>query len=219
MATLSATGQRASDLTRWTQLVLGIVCMVMIANLQYGWTLFTIPMKDSFGWSLASIQVAFTLFVLFETWLVPAEGYLVDRFGPRIVVLVGGLLAGLAWILNSYASTLAMLYLAQIIGGIGAGAVYGTAVGNALKCTDCFGVKYATTNAGLLYTAKGTAALLVPLANLLVMATGGWKIAFIIASVLNLVAAVMALIVLKPMRKKLMSQSPLPVVETIRQAA
>jgi OFA family oxalate/formate antiporter-like MFS transporter len=86
-------------------------------------------------------------------------------------------------------------------------------------CTDCFGVKYATTNAGLLYTAKGTAALLVPLANLLVVATGGWKGAFVIASVLNLVVALMALIVLKPMRKKLMSESHLQVVETIRQAA
>jgi OFA family oxalate/formate antiporter-like MFS transporter len=85
----STAGERTSDLTRWAQLVVGIICMVMIANLQYGWTLFTIPIKDTFGWSLASIQVAFTLFVLFETWLVPAEGYLVDRFGPRIVVLAG----------------------------------------------------------------------------------------------------------------------------------
>src|SRR5215831_9649238 len=94
-----------SDATRWSQLIIGIVCMVMIANLQYGWTLFTIPMSQKFGWNLASIQVAFTLFVLFETWLVPAEGYLVDRFGPRIVVFVGGLLTGLAWILNSFASS------------------------------------------------------------------------------------------------------------------
>jgi MFS transporter, OFA family, oxalate/formate antiporter len=133
MATLSqsSTSQRVPELTRWTQLVLGIICMVMIANLQYGWTLFTVPIKDKFGWSLASIQVAFTLFVLFETWLVPFEGYLVDRFGPKVVVLAGGFLAGLAWIINSYASTLAVLYLAQIIGGIGAGAVYGTAVGSA----------------------------------------------------------------------------------------
>ena len=77
--------ERVSDTTRWTQLVLGIICMVMIANLQDGWTLFTIPISQKFGWSLASIQVAFTLFVLFETWLVPAEGYLVDRFGPRIM--------------------------------------------------------------------------------------------------------------------------------------
>jgi len=426
MADTSQSGAtpRVPELTRWTQLTLGIICMVMIANLQYGWTLFTIPMHDKFGWGLASIQVAFTLFVLFETWLVPVEGYLVDRFGPRAVVLAGGLLAGLAWVLNSYASTLAMLYLAQILGGIGAGAVYGTAVGNALKwfpdhrgfatgltaagfgigsaltiipiqhmiasdgyqatffafglgqgivvmvlacflfapragqvlqaqiksrvpqgrqeyepmqvlrepvfwimyvmfvlmaagglmataqlkpiahdfhldstpvtligitlpaltfalsidrvlngltrpffgwvsdflgrentmfiafvleavgimamyiygqhpvgfvllsglvffawgeiyslfpttCTDCFGVKYATTNAGLLYTAKGTAALLVPLANVLVTATGGWKSAFVIASVLNLIAALMALFVLKPMRHKLISETQL----------
>jgi OFA family oxalate/formate antiporter-like MFS transporter len=429
-----STAGKVSGLIRWTQLVLGIICMVMIANLQYGWTLFTIPIHDKFGWGLASIQVAFTLFVLFETWLVPVEGYLVDRFGPRIVVLAGGFLSGLAWILNSFAGTLAVLYLAQIIGGIGAGAVYGTAVGNALKwfpdhrgfatgltaagfgigsaltiipiqhmiaangyqatffafglgqglvvmvlacflvaprpdqvpdgpasklvpqgrhqyeplrvlrepvfwvmyvmfvlmaagglmataqlkpiakdfhldttpvtligitlpaltfalsidrvlngltrpffgwvsdffgrentmfiaflleaigimalyiygqsplgfvllsgvvffawgeiyslfpttCTDCFGVKYATTNAGLLYTAKGTAALLVPLANVLVAATGGWKSAFVIASVLNVVAAVMAIVVLKPMRQKMMNETQLRPAVEIRSAA
>jgi MFS transporter, OFA family, oxalate/formate antiporter len=413
--------ERASEATRWSQLIIGIICMVMIANLQYGWTLFTIPMSQKFGWSLASIQVAFTLFVLFETWLVPIEGYLVDRFGPQIVVFVGGCFTGLAWVLNSYANSLAMLYIAQIIGGVGAGAVYGTCVGNALKwfpdrrgfaagltaagfgigsaltiipiqrmisthgfqntffffgigqglvvvvlslllyaprrgeapeastnrlvqqgriqyeplrvlkeptfwvmyvmfvlmaggglmataqlkpiakdfhldtlpvtlvgitlpaltfaltidrvlngftrpffgwvsdflgrentmfiafllegigiwalyvygqnplgfvllsglvffawgeiyslfpatCTDCFGVKYATTNAGLLYTAKGTASLLVPLANVLVVETGGWKGAFIIAAVFNVIAAVMAVLVLKPMRQKLVAR-------------
>src|SRR5215468_12734864 len=110
--------ERVSDATRWSQLIIGIICMVMIANLQYGWTLFTIPISEKFGWSLASIQVAFTLFVVFETWLVPAEGYLVDRFGPRIMVFAGGLLAGLAWILNSFADSLVMLYIAQIIGGL-----------------------------------------------------------------------------------------------------
>jgi MFS transporter, OFA family, oxalate/formate antiporter len=423
---------RASELTRWTQLIVGIICMVMIANLQYGWTLFTIPLKDKFGWSLASIQVAFTLFVLFETWLVPAEGYLVDRFGPKIIVLVGGALAGLAWIMNSYATSLTMLYIAQIIGGIGAGAVYGTCIGNALKwfpdrrglaagltaagfgigsaftiipiqnmikthgfqstfftfgvgqgivimllawilfpprlhqipesrsklvqqgkrqyhpldilkepvfwvmyamfvlvaagglmataqlkpiardfhldttpvslvgitlpaltfalsidrvlngltrpffgwvsdfigrentmfiafgleaigimalyiygrapvafvilsgvvffawgeifslfpttCTDCFGAEYATTNAGLLYTAKGSASLLVPLTNLLVTASGGWKTAFIIASLFNLVAAVMALVVLKPMRRRMFERSTPPSTVTARAA-
>ena len=412
---------RVSDTTRWGQLILGIICMVMIANLQYGWTLFTIPISQKFGWSLASIQVAFTLFVVFETWLVPAEGYLVDRFGPRIMVFAGGCLTGLAWVLNSFADSLAMLYTAQIIGGLGAGAVYGTCVGNALKwfpdhrglaagltaagfgigsaltiipiqnmistqgyentfltfgigqglvvvvlslamfaprrgqapeaptggrvqqsrvqyeplqvlkeptfwvmyvmfvlmaagglmataqlkpvakdfhldtvpvtligitlpaltfaltidrvfngltrpffgwvsdflgrentmfiafllegigiwalyvygqnplgfvllsglvffawgeiyslfpatCTDCFGVDYATTNAGLLYTAKGTASLLVPLANLLVVETGGWKAAFIIAALFNVIAAFMAIVVLKPMRQRLVTR-------------
>ena len=133
MARTDRPAECASEATRWTQLAIGIVCMVMIANLQYGWTLFTIPIAQKFGWSLASIQVAFTLFVLFETWLVPLEGYLVDRFGPRIIVFAGGLLAGLAWVLNSIAESLAMLYFAQVIGGLGAGAVYGTCIGNALK--------------------------------------------------------------------------------------
>ena len=421
MTAIDQPAERASEATRWSQLVIGIICMVMIANLQYGWTLFTIPISEKYGWSLASIQVAFTLFVLFETWLVPAEGYLVDRFGPRIMVFVGGLLTGLAWVLNSFADSLAMLYIAQIIGGLGAGAVYGTCVGNALKwfpdrrglatgltaagfgigsaltiipiqrmisthgfentfftfglgqglvvvvmslflfaprpgqtpeastsrfvqqsrvqyapmqvlreptfwvmyvmfvlmaagglmataqlkpiakdfhldttpvtligitlpaltfaltvdrvlngltrpffgwvsdfigrentmfiafllegvgiwalyvygqdplafvllsglvffawgeiyslfpatCTDCFGVKYATTNAGLLYTAKGTASLLVPLANVLVMETGGWTGAFIIASVFNVIAAFMAIFVLKGMRQRLVTR-------------
>src|SRR5689334_582965 len=118
---------------RWTQLIAGVICMIMIANLQYGWTLFVNPIAEKHGWSRAAIQVAFTIFVLTETWLVPIEGYLVDRFGPRPVVLVGGILCGLGWVINSVASTLPLLYIAAAIGGIGAGAVYGTCVGNALK--------------------------------------------------------------------------------------
>src|SRR5436190_16248835 len=126
-----AAGQRRFH--RWGQLAMGIVCMAMIANLQYGWTLFVTPIGDKFGWTRAAIQVAFTIFVLTETWLVPIEGYLVDRFGPRPVVLVGGLLCGIAWAMNSFADSLAMFYVAAAIGGTGAGAVYGTCVGNAVK--------------------------------------------------------------------------------------
>jgi len=81
-------------------LVVGIVGMVAIANLQYGWTLFVNPIDSKFHWGRAAIQVAFTLFVLAETWLVPFEGYLVDRFGPRLLVAVGGLLVGAAWWIN-----------------------------------------------------------------------------------------------------------------------
>ena len=386
--------------------------MVMIANLQYGWTLFVKPIDQKYHWGRAAIQVAFTIFVLTETWLVPVEGWLVDRFGPKIVVLVGGVLVGIAWAMNSVADELWTLYVAAAIGGIGAGAVYGTCVGNALKwfpdrrglaagltaagfgagsaltiipiqgmiqssgyeatflwfgigqglvvvvlslllraprpgeapastrlrqsardytpievlsspifwvlyamfvlvgagglmataqlapiandfqvakvpvsilgltlpaltfalsidrvlngltrpffgwvsdqigrentmfiafaleavgiwalgafghdplhfvilsgivffawgeiyslfpatCTDVYGARYATTNAGLLYTAKGTASLLVPVANILVVASGGWQAVFVVAALMNALAAVMALAVLRPLR-------------------
>jgi OFA family oxalate/formate antiporter-like MFS transporter len=107
--------------------------MVAIANLQYGWTLFVGPIDAKYHFGHPAIQVAFTLFVLAETWLIPVEGYLVDRFGPCPVVAVGGVLVGLSWVLNSVAGTLPALYLAAVLGGIGAGAVYGTSVGNALK--------------------------------------------------------------------------------------
>src|SRR5450631_3475759 len=118
-----ARGSHDSDvarhpLYRWGQLLMGIVCMAMIANLQYGWTLFVNPIADKHGWSRAAIQVAFTIFVLTETWLVPIEGYLVDRFGPRPVTVMAGLLVGLSWALNSVADSLFLLYLAAALGGI-----------------------------------------------------------------------------------------------------
>src|SRR5438045_3733533 len=118
---------------RWVQLMLGIVCMVMIANLQYGWTLFVLPIDAKYHWGRAAIQVAFSIFVLTETWLVPVEGWFVDRFGPKIVGLIGGVLVGIAWVMNAFADSLVLLYAAAAIGGIGAGAVYGTCIGNALK--------------------------------------------------------------------------------------
>ena len=115
-----------SNSYRWLQLTLGVVCMVMIANLQYGWTFFVPGIQKTFGWDRASIQVAFTLFVLFETWLVPIEGWFVDKYGPRIVIFVGGVLCGIGWVMNSYATSLGEYYVAQIIAGVGAGGVYGT---------------------------------------------------------------------------------------------
>lgn len=117
----------------WSQLTIGVVCMVMIANLQYGWTFFVPEIQKQFGWDRASIQVAFTLFVLFETWLVPIEGWFVDKYGPQIVVFLGGVGCAVGWSINSQATTLGQYYLAQIVSGIGAGAIYGTCIGNALK--------------------------------------------------------------------------------------
>jgi len=117
----------------WAQLIIGIICMVMIANLQYGWTLFVGPIGDKYHWGKAAIQVTFTIFVLLETWLVPAEGYLVDRFGPKWIVVIGGVLCGIAWTINSVADSLGMFYFAAALGGIGAGGVYGTCIGNAVR--------------------------------------------------------------------------------------
>src|SRR6266851_8012425 len=113
---------RVSDAYRWTQLAIGVGAMVMIANYQYGWTFFVPDIQKKFGWDRASIQIAFTLFVLFETWLVPIEGWFVDKYGPRFVVIFGGVLCGIGWILNSSADSLTTFYVAQIIAGIGAGA-------------------------------------------------------------------------------------------------
>lgn len=117
----------------WTQLIIGLICMAAVANLQYGWTLFVNPIDAKYHWGRAAIQVAFFLFVLLETWLIPIEGYMVDRFGPKWVVMIGGILVAIAWILNSIASSLPLLYVGAAIGGIGTGCVYGTCVGNALK--------------------------------------------------------------------------------------
>jgi OFA family oxalate/formate antiporter-like MFS transporter len=151
--------------TRLVQLVVGIVCMVMIANLQYGWTLFVLPIDNKFHWGRPSIQVAFSIFVLFETWLVPVEGWLVDRFGPRIVVLVGGILVAIAWALNSVAGSLTTLYVAAAIGGIGAGAVYGTCIGNALKWfPDRRGLAAGLTAAGF---GAGSALTIIPIQGMI----------------------------------------------------
>jgi OFA family oxalate/formate antiporter-like MFS transporter len=150
---------------RWLQLGAGIICMVMIANLQYGWTLFVTPIDERYHWGRAAIQVAFTIFVLTETWLVPVEGWLVDRFGPKIVVLVGGVLVAIAWAMNSAADTLVMLYIAAAIGGIGAGAVYGTCIGNALKWfPDRRGLAAGLTAAGF---GAGSALTIIPIQGMI----------------------------------------------------
>jgi OFA family oxalate/formate antiporter-like MFS transporter len=151
--------------TRLVQLLVGIVCMVMIANLQYGWTLFAGPIDQKYHWGRAAIQVAFTIFVLTETWLVPVEGWLVDRFGPKIVVLVGGILVGVAWVMNSVVSELWALYVAAAVGGVGAGAVYGTCVGNALKWfPDRRGLAAGLTAAGF---GAGSALTIIPIQGMI----------------------------------------------------
>src|SRR6202040_811990 len=165
----------ASEATRWGQLIFGIICMVMIANLQYGWTLFVNPIEQKYHWGRAAIQVAFTLFVLTETWLVPIEGFLIDRFGPKVMVCGSGVLVAIAWVINSVASSLTLLYLGAAIGGIGAGVIYGGSVGNALKWfPDRRGLAAGLTAAGF---GAGSALTVVPIYNMIL--SSGYESAFL----------------------------------------
>lgn len=118
---------------RWVQLVAGIFAMMAVANLQYAWTLFTKPIQAHLHVSLTAVQWTFALFIALETWLVPFEGYLVDRLGPRIMLGFGAVLVALGWIMSGRAETLGSLYFWYAVGGIGAGIVYGGTIGNALK--------------------------------------------------------------------------------------
>ncbi|MEA2632282.1 MAG: transporter, family, oxalate/formate antiporter [Chloroflexota bacterium] len=174
-APVPSTDTLAVERGRWWQLLIGVICMSMIANFQYGWTLFVNPLDAKYHWGRAAIQVAFTVFVLTETWLIPIEGYLVDRFGPRPVVMGGGLLCGLSWGMSSVADSLALLYIAAAIGGVGAGAVYGTCVGNALKWfPDRAGLAAGLTAAGF---GAGSALTVIPISN--TIASSGYEAAFL----------------------------------------
>ena len=173
-----AVAPRVSEAFRWGQLAIGVVCMVMIANYQYGWTFFVPDIQKKFGWDRASIQIAFTLFVLFETWLVPIEGWFVDRFGPRVVIFFGGLLCGIGWWMTSRAETLGGIdgyYAAMIVCGIGAGAVYGTCIGSALRWfPDKRGLAAGITAAGF---GAGSALTVVPIQNMI--AASGFQNTFL----------------------------------------
>lgn len=160
---------------RWMQLAMAMICMGTIANLQYGWTLFVGPLADRFEWSHAAIQTGFAVFVLAQTWSVPVEGYLVDRFGPRPVVLVGGLLCAMGWVMDAFVDSLALLYLAAAITGIGAGAVYGTCVGAALKWfPDRRGLAVGLVVASF---GAGSALTIVPISSMI--AARGYEAAFL----------------------------------------
>jgi MFS transporter, OFA family, oxalate/formate antiporter len=179
----------------WLQLIIGITCMVMIANLQYGWTLFVGPIDAKYHWGKASIQVAFTVFVLLETWLVPVEGYLVDRFGPRWIIVIGGALCGIAWAINSVADSLPMLYFAAALGGVGAGGVYGTCIGNAVRWfPGRRGLAAGLTAAGF---GAGSALTVIPIANMI--KTAGYQQTFLTFGIVQgLVVFVLGFLILVP---------------------
>jgi OFA family oxalate/formate antiporter-like MFS transporter len=179
--------------SRWVQLIVGIICMVMIANLQYGWTLFVLPISHVNGWGRPAIQVAFTVFVLCETWLLPLEGYVIDRIGPRFTVAAGGVLIGASWVVDSVATSLPLLYAGSAIGGVGAGFIYGATVGNALKWfPDRRGLAAGLTAAGF---GAGSALTLVPISNMI--AHSGYKATFLFFGLLQGIVVVVAAQVLR----------------------
>jgi OFA family oxalate/formate antiporter-like MFS transporter len=160
---------------RWMQLAFGIVCMAGVANLQYGWTLFVGPLDAAHHWGKPAIQVAFTIFILTETWLIPGLGYLADRFGPRASLVIGGIFCAISWVLNAYAATLAVLYTSAVIGGIGVGMVVSCCFGNAMRWfPDRRGLAMGLTASGVGF---GSALTVAPLAAMIKSA--GYESAFI----------------------------------------
>ena len=189
-ASLQAPG---SPLEPWIQLVAGVICMAMIANLQYGWTIFVGPIDAKHHWGKAAIQGTFTLFILLETWLVPFEAYLADRFGPRLLVMVGGVMIGFSWVLFSWANTLTALYLGGMIGGVGTGLVYGTCIGNALKWFQSRrGLAAGVTAAGF---GAGAALTVLPLMHTL--ASSGYEATFFRFGLIQGIIVLLAALALK----------------------
>ena len=187
---------------RWAQLFIGIICVALVANLQYGWTLFVTPIDNAHHWGKAAIQVAFSIFVLTETWLIPIEGFLVDKFGPRPVVSAGAICAGLGWVLNSYASSLPMLYVAAFISGVGAGCVYGTCVGNALKWfPDRRGLAAGLTAGGF---GAGAAFTVIPIANMI--KSSGYQHTFLTFGLIQGIGIfILGMLLIRPVARKSMA--------------
>lgn len=197
MAENVVTAQAQRVVNRWLQLAACVIAMMAIANLQYAWTLFTIPLTKSLQATLSAVQLTFTIFILLETWLVPFEGYLVDRLGARLIVSVGGLLVGLGWVGSGVAHSLGALYAWYALGGLGAGAVYGACVGTALKWfPDRRGLAAGLTAGAYGF---GTALTVLPINRMI--ASSGYQAAFITWGIIQgIVVIVTAQFMLAPPR-------------------
>jgi len=164
---------------RWSQLGVSLVAMIMIANLQYSWTLFVKPLQTATSWKLSDIQFAFTLFILFQTWVQPLDGWLIDRLGPRGFISAAGVLCGLGWAGMGYATSLPMLYVLYCLAGTGAAFVYSGSIGSALKWfKDRRGLASGIMAAGF----GGGTALFIPFISR-VIANRGYAAAFIATGV------------------------------------
>jgi OFA family oxalate/formate antiporter-like MFS transporter len=189
----SAVESKAGESNRWVILLFSILGMVAVANFQYGWTLFVPPLQKHLKVDQALIQVTFTVFVLLETWLVPFEGWLVDTFGPKLLVMLGGVAAGVGWVGAGKAETLTGLYLSYALSGLGAGIVYGTAIGIALKWfPDHRGLAAGLTAAGF---GAGSAVTVAPIANMI--SSAGYQAAFIRWGIIQGITVIVAAFFLK----------------------
>jgi len=198
---------------RWTNLIFCVICMIMIANLQYGWTLFVDPISKGHGWTRAAIQVAFAIFIALETWLTPIEGWIADVIGPKPVIAFGGIMVGIGWVINAYADSLSLLYLGAIVGGIGGGAVYATSVGQAVKWfPDRRGLAVGLTAAGY-----GAGAVLTVIPIRYVIAHYGYEAAFLwFGIVQGAVVFVLAWFIRAPQPGELAAAPPAKVSMTTR---
>jgi MFS transporter, OFA family, oxalate/formate antiporter len=216
-STLDRTAAAATSTTRWGYLAICVTCMVMIANLQYGWTLFVNPINKAHGWSLAEIQFAFAVFIALETWLTPIEGWIVDvlgpQRGPKLMVAFGGLMVAIGWVINAYAGSLAMLYLGAVISGIGGGAVYATCVGMAVKWfPDRRGLAVGLTAAGY---GAGAALTVIPIQ--FVIANYGYEAAFFWFGIgQGAIVFVLALLLRGPEANELAAAPPPKVAQSAR---
>jgi oxalate/formate antiporter len=155
--------------------------MVAASNIQYSWTIFVPEILEVHGWTRAALQTAFTIFVVVQTWSTPIVGHFIDRHGPRAVVLFGGAMTGLAWVLNSYAESLAGFYVGSVVGGLGVGAVYATCINNAMKWfSDRRGLAVGLTAGGY---GSGTIVTIIPIANMI--ASSGYQSAFLVFGLLQ----------------------------------
>jgi MFS transporter, OFA family, oxalate/formate antiporter len=180
---------------RWAQLVAGIFAMMAVANLQYAWTIFTKPIQAHMHATLTDVQWTITLFVALETWLVPFEGYLIDKIGPRLMLGMGAIAVGLGWMGSGWAETTRALYFWYGLGGVGAGMVYGGTIGNALKWFPDYRGLCVGLTAGAY--GIGTALTLIPISNML--KASGYQHTFIVwGAIQGVVVLISALFLARP---------------------
>src|SRR5688572_27725850 len=185
-----------AETSRWSQLVFGVAYMVAASNIQYSWTQFVPEIQKAHGWERAAIQTAFSIFVVVQTWCTPFVGAMIDRLGPRTLVLFGGVLTGLAWVINSYATSLPGFYAGAIVGGLGVGAVYATCINNAIKWfPDKRGLAVGLTAAGY---GSGTILTVIPISRMI--ASAGYQSTFFTFGLIQGIAIVLFATMLKAPR-------------------